>query len=172
MSRHASPQVLDAVLEELVRRGDLVRLGDRIGRPAGAELSRRQRGLLESLLAECSSVSSMPPTLKEFAERNGCPVRELEPLVQLAVDERRLERLSAEIVMGPTVLDELRKNLALYFESHPTVRVSEVREHWGITRKHAVPIFEFFDERQITLRDGDVRRAGPRVKKSLVEAVS
>lgn len=172
MSRHASPQVLDAVLEELVRRGDLVRLGDRIGRPAGAELSRRQRGLLESLLAECSSASSMPPTLKEFAERNGCPVRELEPLVQLAVDERRLERLSAEIVMSPTVLDELRKNLALYFESHPTVRVSEVREHWGITRKHAVPIFEFFDERQITLRDGDVRRAGPRVKKSLVEAVS
>ena len=170
MSRQASLPVLNAVLEGLVSRGELVRLGDRIGRPAGAELSRRQRSLLDALLAECNSTGRMPPTLKEFAEDNGCTVRDLEPLVQLAIDQGRLERLSPEIVMSPAVLEELRIKLVDYFERHPTARVSEVREHWGITRKHAVPIFEFFDRHQITVRDGDVRTAGPRLKLSLGEA--
>ena len=64
MSLHASPPVLDAVLDELTRRGDLLRRGDRIGRPAGAELSHRQRGLLENLLAECVEAGRTPPIAK------------------------------------------------------------------------------------------------------------
>ena len=39
-------------------------------------------------------------------------------------------------------------------------KVGELREQWGITRKHAVPIFEFFDKCQITSRAGDLRSPG------------
>jgi selenocysteine-specific elongation factor len=171
MSHHASPGVLNAVLEELTRRGDLLRRGDRIGRPAGAELSQRQRKLLEELLAACAEAGPTPPTLKEFAERCGAPVRDVEPLVQVAVDEGRLDRLSPELAIDHIALEDLRKDLADYFHAHPAVRISEVREHWGITRKYAVPLFEFFDRQQVTLRNGDVRTPGPRLLFPIHEAI-
>jgi hypothetical protein len=47
-----------------------------------------------------------------------------------------------------------------------------MREAWGITRKHAVPIFEFFDARQITSRAGDVRSAGPCMSTPLGEVTT
>jgi selenocysteine-specific elongation factor len=163
MSRRASSAVLQTVLDDLIRNGELTRRGDRIGRPAGAELSTRQRGLLDGLLAEWAAAGSTPPTLKEFAERTGSSIRDLEPLVQLAVDDGRLDRLTTELAIDRAAIEALRKTLAEYFQRNPAVRISEVREHWQITRKHAVPIFEFFDKHQITVRNGDVRTAGPRL---------
>ena len=50
--------------------------------------------------------------------------------------------------------------------------VSEIREHWGVTRKHAVPFLEFFDQQEVTIRDGDVRTAGPRLALPLDEIVT
>jgi hypothetical protein len=48
--------------------------------------------------------------------------------------------------------------------------VGELREQWKITRKHAVPIFEYFDECKITVRAGDLRSAGPRLSVPIGEA--
>ncbi len=112
----------------------------------------------------------MPPRLKEFAERNGSSLRDLEPLVQVAVDEGRLDRLSPELAIDHAALEDLRKSLVDYFQKHSAVTVSEIREHWGMTRKHAVPIFEFFDRQQVTVRSGDVRTAGRRLRFPIDEA--
>jgi selenocysteine-specific elongation factor len=163
MSHEASAPVVQAVLEKLVASGELVRHGDLVRTGAGADLSNRQRKLLETLLAECRESGATPPTLKEFAARQGCTLRELEPLVEVAVLEGRLERLSPDFAIEHAALERLRTSLAGYFQSHPSVTVSEIRGHWGITRKHAVPLFEYFDRRGITVRNTDVRTAGPRL---------
>ena len=99
MSRHASQPVLGVLLEEMTAQHELVRRGDRVGLPTGPELSHRQRGMLNMLLAECVGAGPAPPTLKEFAERNGYPLRDLETLAQVAIDEGRLVRLSPQMVI-------------------------------------------------------------------------
>jgi hypothetical protein len=72
--------------------------------------------------------------------------------------------------MDRAALESLRQRLAKHFENSPTAKVGEMREQWGITRKHAVPIFEFFDQCQITRRSGDIRWPGPRVSVPVQEA--
>ena len=163
MVRRASPGVLDAVLGDLVAHGELVRRGDRVGLPTAVDLSHRQRQLLDVLLAECVDAGAMPPALKEFAARSGCTLKDLEPLVQVAVDEGRLVRLSPELAITCEALESLRQNLADYFQLHPAAKIGEIRERWGMTAKHAVPIFEFFDRQQITARSGDLHTAGPQI---------
>jgi selenocysteine-specific elongation factor len=172
MKRHASPSVLDAVLADMIGKGELTRRDDRIGLPTGAELSHRQRDMLTTLLAEVSAAGATPPTLKEFAERHGYSLQDVEPIVQVAVDEKAVVRVSPQLVMTREALEELRQRLAKHFEKSSTAKVGEMREQWGITRKHAVPIFEFFDQCQITSRDGDLRSAGPRVAIPVDEALT
>ncbi len=89
MVRHGSPSILDAVLGDLTARSELVRRGDRVGLRTAADLSHRQRQLLDVLLARCVDAGATPPTLKEFAASSGCTLKDLEPLVQVAVDEGR-----------------------------------------------------------------------------------
>jgi selenocysteine-specific elongation factor len=164
MKRHASDEVLHALMKDMVANGELVLNADRVGLSTGAELSIRQRTLLTALISDVSQAGAAAPTLKEFAERHGVPLQDVEAVVPVAVDEGQLIRLTPQLTIDPAALEQLRRKLADHFEKSATAKVGEIREQWGITRKHAVPIFEYFDERQITLRAGDIRSAGPRLQ--------
>jgi selenocysteine-specific elongation factor len=172
MSHDASLPVLEGVVEKMTLTGELVRRGERIGLPTGAELTHRQRNLLNTLIAEAIGAGPAPPTLREFAEKHACTIGDLEPLVQVAVDDRRLIRLTQQIAIDLDALDALRQSLAEHFQKHATVKVSEIRELWGITRKHAIPILEFFDQFQYTARAGDDRSAGPRLSIPVDETIA
>jgi selenocysteine-specific elongation factor len=172
MNHRASPPVLAALLDDMIEQGEIVRREDRVGLPTGPELSHRQRSMLTTLMAEVTGAGPAPPTLKEFAENHGYSLRDLEPLVQVAVDEKSLIRVSPQLVMVRDALEGLRQRLAEHFDKFPSAKVGEMRQQWGITRKHAVPIFEFFDQCQITSRAGDDRTAGPRVSLPIGEEVT
>jgi selenocysteine-specific elongation factor len=163
MSKHASPAMLSTLLIDMVAKRELVQSGDRIGLPSGAELSLKQRQLLAKLLAQFAAAEAQPPTLKELSEEHKLSLKELEPLIQVGVDDGQLVRLSPQMAIDRAALDRLRGSLAEHFRQHATAKVGELREQWKITRKHAVPIFEFFDDQKITVRDGDLRTAGPRL---------
>jgi selenocysteine-specific elongation factor len=171
MSRTAGPQVLEAVVQTLTARGELLLNGDRVGLPTGADLSHRQRSMLSNLMADIERAGATPPTLRELSEQHDYALQDLEPLVQVAVDQGRLVRLSPQLVISRGALETLRQRLAEDFQKHPTGTVSQIRERWQMTRKHAVPILEFFDQRRITARSGDNRSAGPRISSPLDEAV-
>ncbi len=170
MKRFASLAVLEVLLARLNANKELVVTEGRIGLRSGPELTNRQRLIVKALVGEVSAAGATPPTLKEFAEKHGILVGDVEALVQVAVDEGQLIRVSPQLVMDPAALETLRKSLSSYFETSATAKVGELREQWKITRKHAVPIFEFFDQRQITVRAGDNRSAGPRISVPVDEA--
>jgi selenocysteine-specific elongation factor len=172
MSRYASEGVLQQLLDDMVASRELIRRGDRVGLPSGAELSQRQRQLLTTLLRDFATAGRAPPTLKELAEQHKLPQRDLEQLVQVAVDDGQLIKLSPLMAIDREALDGLRQSLSDYFQRQPTAKVGELREQWGITRKHAVPIFEFFDESRVTLRKDDLRTAGPKLTIPIGEATT
>ena len=171
MSHSASPAMLEVLLADMVAQRELVRRGDRVGLPSGAELSQRQRQLHSKLLAHFAAAGRTPPTLKELAEQYKLSLRELEPLIQVGVDDGQLLRLSPEMAIDADAMEALRQSLVEHFERQPTAKLGELREQWGITRKHAVPIFEYFDERQITKREGDLRTPGPKLSIPIGEAL-
>jgi selenocysteine-specific elongation factor len=169
MSHDASEGILAELVDDMAQQHKVVRRGDRIGLPSGAELSQRQRQLWAKLLAEFTAAGRAPPTLKELADEHKQPLRELEALVQVGVDDGKLVRLSPQMAIDRDALEGMRQSLAEYFERQPTAKVSELREQWGISRKHAVPICEYFDECKITLRSGDLRTPGPRLSSPIGE---
>jgi selenocysteine-specific elongation factor len=165
MRRVTSMPVLEAILESLVNQGTLLRRGDQIGVPSGPSLTNRQRSLLEAVLAEIQVAGPTPPSLKELSERHQYPLDDLELLVQVAVDRGELIRVSPLFAISPAALEGLRNSLVKCFQKQKAGTVSEIRELWKMTRKHAVPILEYFDQRQITTRAGDSRTAGPHISK-------
>ncbi len=69
------------------------------------------------------------------------------------------------IVFHRETLEKLRHVVVEMLGRHPAgITVSMIREQLGITRKHAVPLVECLDRAGITVRRGDVRLAGPRLR--------
>jgi selenocysteine-specific elongation factor len=47
------------------------------------------------------------------------------------------------------------------FATAPSISVAQAKDALGVTRKHAIPLLEYFDQRRVTLRRGDLRVPGP-----------
>ncbi|NOQ98327.1 MAG: hypothetical protein GQ561_09195 [Calditrichae bacterium] len=45
------------------------------------------------------------------------------------------------------------------------MRVADLKELTGTSRKHAIPLLTYLDSQGYTHREGDIRLAGPKLKK-------
>jgi selenocysteine-specific elongation factor len=93
-----------------------------------------------------------PPTQREL-EASGFD-REL---IDACVSTGLLARVSPEVVVTPDFLARAEELARSGASSPEGLTVSRFRELLGTTRKYALPILGFFDERGITVRRGDAR---------------
>jgi len=75
--------------------------------------------------------------------------------IDAAIRTGLVVRVAPELVFLPDLIDRAREIVA--GASGSGITVSAFREALGTSRKYAVPLLEWFDQRGITRRDGDVR---------------
>lgn len=170
-ARWTSAAVVEGLLDELVSEGRLIRRGGRVG-AAGetAQLTGREQAVLNEFVDACRSGGAAPPSLKDFAAAHKLPLKQLEPLVQVAIDSGRLVRVSPELVVDPEALESVRTAAVELLIAGPAT-VAQLKERWQVSRKYAVPYLEFFDQLGVTVRDGDARRPGPRAHCAIEDLV-
>ncbi len=170
--RWTSRPAAEGLLDELDSQGVLIRRGERIG-VAGetANLTRREKSTLDTLIGKCVAGGAAPPSLKDLASEAGTAPKALEPLVQVGVDTGRLIRVSPEIVADPDALDQVRASAVEFLVEHGPATVSNLKDHWHVSRKYALPYLELFDRLGVTLRSGDSRTVGPNAQRPLEDLV-
>jgi selenocysteine-specific elongation factor len=68
------------------------------------------------------------------------------------------------IFFAASAVDSAARTVARLLAEQPDgINIASVREAFGITRKHAVPLLAELDARGVTRRRGDLRIAGPRL---------
>ncbi|MEE9256828.1 MAG: selenocysteine-specific translation elongation factor [bacterium] len=103
------------------------------------------------------SASFQPPVLKEVFGAAGVPQDSGKEALQVLVDEETLVRLKGDLLYHREAVEEARSRLEGYLSEKEDISASEFRDLLGITRKHAIPILEYFDTARVTLRVGDKR---------------
>jgi selenocysteine-specific elongation factor len=76
-------------------------------------------------------------------------------LLQILLREKRLLRISDELVFHHTAITRLHQLLSSH--KGERFRVPEFKEWTGISRKYAIPLLELLDRERITRREGDER---------------
>jgi selenocysteine-specific elongation factor len=114
-----------------------------------------QERAVEALLARFQAEPFAPPTRAEAEQEVG-------PEVVAALIERgALVKVSDAILLDETAYAEALRRVVGFLRSHERLTVAEARDLLGTTRKYMLAIFEHFDERRITRRQGDDRVLGP-----------
>ncbi len=154
--------LFDAAFDALVTQGVLGLRGDRV-RPAAQpwEPPTEMVAALERLEAELEAAGFAVPDAIALQAKLGAAGAEV---VALGHFLGRLVRLSQEFVYTTKQMEALRGKLTTWFAKSPTLTVAAFKDLAGVSRKYAVPLLEHCDRVGWTVRSGDERRTGGRLK--------
>ena len=85
----------------------------------------------------------------------------LQDALQFLKENGRIIRVGDDGYLHTEAFGSCVRALRGWFESHEDLAVGDLKELFGITRKHAIPLLEHLDRAKVTVRDGNVRRRGP-----------
>ena len=156
----AAPETTQTVLTQLIKEKQVVRVNRMIAVPSEQTvLSKKQLNRMNQLLSLYRN-ERKPPTLKEASAALESPSDTVASLIRFATQQRILIDLGRGFFISQQSFEVLCTELRELFTESPELSVAEIRDHWGITRKHAIPLLEFCDKSEITVRNGDARIQG------------
>jgi len=149
----APPFLLDALLaraKTVTLEGETVRL-------ASHKIAFRQDEEEASSKMESAfrAAGLAVPSLAEVLAKSGVEASRARSILQLLLREKKLIRISEELVFHASAIQSLRDLLARRKGSR--FAVPEFKDWTGISRKYAIPLLEFLDRERVTRREGDAR---------------
>ncbi|HQX51350.1 MAG TPA: selenocysteine-specific translation elongation factor [Planctomycetaceae bacterium] len=153
------PLAINALLKsgELIQRGDQIGLADQ-----QVVLTKRQREVIDLLLPMIAAQERTPPMHRElYAATNRLSPADVEQLLRLCREDGTLIAVSPDLSYTPGGLESLQTSLRELFQSKAEVTLAEIRDALQMTRKHVVPLAEYWDAQKVTVRHGDFRKPGP-----------
>ncbi len=156
LSINIDPKFFNKILQILSDKGilkvemDLVR-----DKSHSISLNRRQKQLLFQLKNLFIAKGLTPPTLKELSEKFG---RDLsKDLLDLLVQDGVLVKVKGDLYFSKEAVESLKKRLIDFLKERGEISTPEFKKLTGVSRKFTIPLIEFFDQEQITIRVGDKR---------------
>jgi len=163
--RGALPPVADArlfnrLLARLAEAGTLVAEGDHVRRSTHrAAAAGGAGGAAKAKVAAALARGGLtPPWLAELPAATGLPEAEVAAVLKLLLAEGAVVRVSAELWFDAVAVAGLRERLVAWLKARGTISTGEFKELVGATRKHVIPLAEYFDREKVTLRVGERRQ--------------
>ena len=125
-------------------------------------LSPEQQRVVDTLEGEFSRAEAAPPSPEEALGRAGVGGDEEHELFQVLVQSGKLVRVKESLFFHARALDSIQTKLVALLRERKEIGPSDIKDLLGISRKYAIPLLEFFDQRRVTARVGERRilRAG------------
>ena len=157
--RRVRQETFRTALEQLAKEQKLVLQGEAVKR-VGAEvtlLPEEQRAREQIETAFASAGLAVPP-VKDVLAQLQVETKRAEKLLQMLLRERKLLRVSPELIFHANALFEMRQKVAGYKKAKSErISVPAFKELTGISRKYAIPLLEYLDRERVTRRAGDER---------------
>jgi selenocysteine-specific elongation factor len=149
----APPFLLDAALgatRDLVAEGETVR-----ARSHNVVLKEDEEQARTAIERAFEKAGLATPGVPEVLAQSGVETARARSLLEILLRERRLVRISGDLVFHRSALDGLRQLLAARRATR--FDVSTFKDWTGISRKYAIPLLEYLDRERVTRREGEER---------------
>ncbi len=96
-----------------------------------------------------------PPYFKDLGQN----IREREgrDLLEIMVRDGTLIKVKEDLYFHKKAIEELKRGLVDFIKEKGEITTPELKELTGVSRKYTIPLIEYFDKIQLTVRIGDKR---------------
>jgi len=138
----------------LAAEGDLVRrAGHRAAAAGGAGGAAKAR-----VAAALAAAGLTPPRLQELPALAGLSAADSAAVLKLLLAEGTVVRVAPDLYFDGAAVAALGERLRAHLREKRTITTGEFKELVGATRKHVIPLAEYFDREKVTLRVGELRQ--------------
>ncbi len=152
------PRLFARLLASLAEKGELVAEGEHVRLPSHRAASGAAGGALKAQVAAALARGGLtPPWVSELPAAVKGTLDEVVAVLKLLVAEGSALRVSAELYFDAAAVRGLRERLVRHLQEKRAITTQEFKELVGATRKHVIPLAEYFDREKVTLRVGEKR---------------
>jgi selenocysteine-specific elongation factor len=154
----ADPRLFARLVTQLVERGEAVAEGERVRLRGHVAASGGAGGDLKDRIAAILREGGVaPPRVVELAPLAGAAAADVNAVLKLLAAEGTAVRVSPEIWFDGAAVAALRERLVTFLRERREITTQEWKDLVGATRKHVIPLAEYFDREKVTLRVGEKR---------------
>jgi len=153
------PRLYQRLVAQLAEKGEIVVEGDLVRRKGHTAAAAGGAGgaLKDRVAALLAKGGLTPPWLTELPAAAGASAADVQAVLKLLLAEGTVVRVSAEIWFDAAAVAGLQARLVEHLRAHKQIDTQAFKELVGATRKHVIPLAEYFDREKVTLRVGEKR---------------
>jgi selenocysteine-specific elongation factor len=139
--------------QQIVQEEKTVRLRDH-----RVQLVEEQADIRDKILTIYRQGGLQPPYFREVSKTLGVDPNRARDVLQHLVDEELIVKTKEDLYFDAGAIGKLKQTLVAYLESKGEITTPQFKEMTGVSRKFVIPLIEYFDSKNVTLRVGDLRK--------------
>ena len=156
---HIHPKLAPQVLHQMDKSGELAAESDTIRLAAHkVSLAVDQSQLRTKIRQAYAEGGITPPYFKDICQSLQVDARTAKDVLHLLVEENRLVKVKEELYFQREVIDGLKDRLVTFLRDKGAITTPEFKDMAGASRKYVIPLAEYFDAVNVTIRVGDTRQ--------------
>ena len=156
---HIHPKLAPQVLNQMLNNAELAAEEDTIRLPAHrVSLAVDQSQLREKIVQAYLRGGITPPYFKEICQSLNVEARDARDVLQLLVEENQLVKVKEDLYFQRKAIDDLKERLVAFLRDKGAITTPEFKDMTGASRKYVIPLAEYFDANNVTIRVGDTRQ--------------
>ena len=144
------------LIDQLVKSDEIIQHNDMIRLPTHKViLAEEQEKFCRILKEKYLEAGLQPPYFKEILSQY--PFISNTDILDLLIGEKFLIKVKEDLYFSRDALDRLKEELVDFLRKHKEINPAQFKNLTGASRKYTIPLFEYFDRLQVTMRVGDNR---------------
>jgi selenocysteine-specific elongation factor len=139
--------------EEIAQEENILRLASH-----AVSLGVKQTDVKDKILKTYLNAGLEPPYFKELAKSLDADTKRSREVLMHLVNEGIIIKVKEDLFFHSEAINALKKKLVKFLEDKAEITTPQFKEMTGVSRKYVIPLAEYFDSTNVTLRVGDVRK--------------
>lgn len=154
-----SMKLFNQLLHRMVQAKEILQTENSIRLPDHeVRLAEDESDLKEKILSEYLRQGLQPPVFKDLVKHLNIRPENAKNIIMHLVDEGKLVKVKDDLFFHAEVIAGLKERLTAYLRENGEITMPEFKEMTGATRKYTIPLLEYFDSANVTIRVGDSRK--------------
>ena len=121
-------------------------------------LSPEQQRVVDGVEAEFRRAGAAPPAVEETLGKLGVKGgTEKHELFLLLLADKKLVRVKESLYFHVEALQDIQTRLVAHLKEKKEIGPADMKDLFGVSRKYAIPLMEYFDAQRVTVRQGERR---------------
>lgn len=154
-----SPKLFTLMIQQMVKAGQVVQEENMIRLASHTvSLGLDQTDVRRKILDAYQQNGLTPPYFKEFCKTQSLDETKSKEVLHVLVDEGLIVRIKDDLYFHQEAIHMIKKKLVEFLNIHGDITTPQFKDMTGASRKFVIPIIEYFDARNVTIRVGDIRK--------------